>query len=198
MRLSATLRTVLGGIGLAALAACSTPMDMLDTLPGRAETYVNVTAEGAGPLTAATAYDSKAILAAMPGYTSGSVLIGLETETANALVLFHQIQGGQVQVLQILPGPEGKIGQIHGVSQHVEGPAGERPGMSFADAKADIATCRMGTTLWIGMVICRSKGAPNVLLSFSLKSDTPPGTSLPPAAQLKDAELQRIIWMPKP
>jgi hypothetical protein len=131
----------------------------------------------------------------MPDYTSGSVLISQEIETANAMVLFHPSEGGAVQVLQILPGPDGKIGEIHAVSRQVKGPAGERPGMTFAEAKVDPSTCRMGVTLWTGLAICRSSGARNVMLTFSFRGAVGNSSLLPMGEDLANGELQRMIWM---
>lgn len=171
-------------------------MDSLDKGPSTTETFTQITANGAGGLGAATNYDTKAILAAYPGYTTGNVLIGLETTTTNATVLFRQIFGGQVQVLQILPGAGGKIGEIHGVTHHVVGPSGERPGMSFAQSGVDPATCRIGTELWVGMAICRSSAAANVALTFSFKGAAATSSTLPARDVLATGELQRIVWTP--
>ncbi|MCW1843544.1 DUF1131 family protein [Prosthecomicrobium hirschii] len=176
------------------LAACETQMDGLDKQPEITETFLRITADGAGPLTGATAYDAKTIEGLMPGYTTGSVLIGLETGTTNATVLFRKIYEGQIQVLHILSAPNGRIGQIHGVTHHVIGPAGERPGMTFREAGVDPASCRPGTNLWLGMAICTSRGAPNVVLTFSFKGEAATSVKLPARAVLDTGELQRIIW----
>lgn len=193
-----TQRRIRGGaavlVGSLLLAACETQMDSLDKQEAVTETFLQITEAGVGPLNASTVSDPKAIEAAMRGYTTGTVLIGLETGTTNATVLFRKIFGGQVQVLHILGGQNGKIAQIHGVTHHVVGPAGERPGMSFREAGVDPASCRMGTNLWLGMAICSSRGAPNVILTFSLKGDAATATKLPPRAVLDAGELQRIIW----
>lgn len=177
-----------------ALAACETQMDSLDKQPTTTETFLQITADGAGPLGAGTAFDAKAIQAAMPGYTTGTVLIGLESGTTNATVLFRQIYGGQVQVLHILGGSSGRIAQIHGVTHHVVGPAGERPGMTFREAGVDPASCRIGTNLWLGMAICTSRGAPNVVLTFSFSGEAAMSDKLPDRRVLDTGELQRIIW----
>ncbi|TBW41026.1 DUF1131 family protein [Siculibacillus lacustris] len=160
-----------------------------------ADTFLQITAAGAGPIGAAMPFDSKAILAQFPGYTTGHVTIGLETSTPDALVLFKDAYGGRIQVLHIL-GQGNRITQIHGVTHHVVGPAGERPGMSFAEARTDPATCRIGTNLWLGMAICRSRGAPNVTLTYSFQGEAAMATSLPPREILDTGMLQRIIWTP--
>lgn len=192
LRRNVTIAVVLAG----GLAACETQMDGLDKQTASIETFLQITAAGAGPLNAETRYDAKAIEASMPGYTTGSVLIGLETGTTNATVLFRKIYGGQVQALQVLPGTGGRIGQIHGVTHHVAGPAGERPGMSFKQTGTDPSTCRIGTGLWLGMAICTSRGAPNVQLTFSFKGEAAMASALPRPDVLATGELQRIIWQP--
>lgn len=159
------------------------------------DTFLQISAQGAGPINGATPYSSKAILAQMPGYTTGNVTIGLETTTPDALVLFKEAYGGRIQVLHIL-GSGGRISQIHGVTHHVVGPAGERPGMSFRETRANPSTCRMGTDLWLGMAICRSSGAPNVTLTFSFQGEAAMATSLPSGEALANGILQRIIWTP--
>jgi hypothetical protein len=182
-------------LGLAlGLAGCETQMDGLDKTTASIETFVQITAAGAGPLGADTKFDARAIADMMPGYTTGSVLIGLENNTTNATVLFRKIYGGQVQALHILPGPGGKIGQIHGVTHHVSGPGGERPGMTFAQAGVSPSSCRMGANLWLGMAICTSRVAPNVQLTFSFKGEAATSSTLPSNATLAQGELQRIIW----
>lgn len=177
-----------------ALAGCETTMDLLDRHAPTEETWLKVDAAGVGKLDGRVAFDPGRILALMPDYTSGNVLISQETQTANALVLFHPSPGGAVQVLQILPHPDGGIAEIHGVSRQVRGPAGERPGMSLVDTPTDPSTCRMGTTLWTGLVVCRSSGARNVLLTFALPGSVPASAMLPTGNDLGSAELQRIIW----
>ena len=181
--------------GAAALAGCETSMDLLDRhVGGGEETWATVEAAGVGGLDGRVAFDSDRILAAMPGYTSGNVLISQETQTATALVLFRSGSGGAVQALQILPHADGNIGEIHAVSRQIAGPAGERPGMSFADTRTDPATSRRGTVLWTGLIVCRSAGASNVLLTFSLHGSVPASALLPTGNDLASAELQRIIW----
>ena len=159
------------------------------------DTFLQITAAGAGPIGASTPFDSKAILAQMPGYTTGHVTIGLETSTPDALVLFKEAYGGRIQVLHLL-GSGGRIAQIHGVTHHVIGPAGERPGMSFRETRTDPSTCRIGTDLWLGMAICKSRGAPNVTLTFSFQGEAAMSSTLPSGETLANGMLQRIIWTP--
>lgn len=159
------------------------------------DTFLQITAAGAGPIGAATPFESRAILAQMPDYTTGHVTIGLERTTTDALVLFRQAYGGRIQVLHLL-GSGNRIAQIHGVTHHVIGPAGERPGMTLAEARTDPSTCRIGTDLWLGMAICRSRGASNVMLTYSFQGEAAMSTELPPRPVLDTGILQRIIWTP--
>ena len=159
------------------------------------DAFLQITARGAGPIGATTPYASKAITAQMPGYSTGSVTIGLETTTTAAMVLFKDAYGGRIQVLHIL-GSGDRIAQIHGVTHHVVGPAGERIGMSFREAGVDPSTCRIGTELWLGMAICKSRGAANVTLTFSFQGEAAMATQLPSRQVLDTGMLQRIIWTP--
>jgi hypothetical protein len=177
------------------LAGCETTMDLLDRHIGGDETWIRIESSGAGPLDGSVPFDAARIVALLPDYTTGNALISLETQTTDALVLFHPNPGGAVQTLQVLPHADGRIGEIHGVSRQVRGPAGERPGMSFADAKVDASTCRMGTALWAGLAVCRSSGARNVLLTFSFRGAAGNATALPTGDDLATAELQRVIWI---
>jgi hypothetical protein len=202
MRFETVTKFAVGLIAAGTVAACSGPTsESFRTGPAprafqaTSDTFLQITAQGAGPIGAATPFSSKAILAQMPGYTTGNVTIGLENTTTDALVLFREAYGGRIQVLHIL-GSGGRIQQIHGVTHHVVGPAGERPGMSLAETGADPSTCRIGTNLWLGMAICRSRGAPNVTLTFSFQGEAAMSTSLPPRDVLATGMLQRIIWTP--
>jgi hypothetical protein len=203
----ATLRVALF-IGLAGgLAACAPTGDAVRPGGGHrasasapafqatGDTFLQITANGAGPIGPATPFQSKAILAQLPGFTTGHVTIGLESSTPDALVLFKDAYGGRIQVLHIL-GSGDRIGQIHGVTHHVVGPAGERPGMTLREAGTDPSTCRIGSNLWLGMAICRSRGAPNVTLTYSFQGEAAMSTSLPRREILETGILQRIIWTP--
>lgn len=180
------------------LAACDTAFDTFELPTGTADTYLQITATGAGPLDQATAYGAKPIAAKLPGYTTDSLLIGLERLTATAVVVFRDANGGRAQVLHVVPGASGGIGEIHGVSRHVIGPAHERPGMTLREARVDPKSCRPGEGLWLGLAVCRSSGAANVALTFSFKGEPPATPTLPDAATLAEGELQRIIWTPPP
>lgn len=187
---------------LPSLWACAPTADSFRSAPSNtpafqatSDTFLQITARGAGPIDASTPYASKAITAQLPGYETGHVTIGLETSTPDALVLFKEAYGGRIQVLHIL-GEGNRITQIHGVTHHVVGPAGERPGMTFRETGTDPSTCRIGRDLWLGMAICRSRGAPNVVLTFSFQGEAAMATQLPRREILDTGLLQRIIWTP--
>jgi hypothetical protein len=193
-------------LGVAGLLAACTPTDegrgpdriarpAAPAFQATGDTFMQITAAGAGPIDAGTPFASKSILAQLPGFTTGHVTIGLETSTPDALVLFKDAYGGRIQVLHIL-GSGNRITQIHGVTHHVIGPAGERPGMTLREAGTDPSTCRIGTNLWLGMAICRSRGASNVTLTYSFQGEAAMSTTLPPREILATGILQRIIWTP--
>jgi len=171
------------------------PSSSAPAFQATSDTFLQITARGAGPIDASTPYSAKAITAQLPGYSTGTVTIGLETSTPTATVLFKEAYGGRIQVLHIL-GEGNRITQIHGVTHHVVGPAGERPGMTFRETGTDPSTCRIGTDLWLGMAICRSRGAPNVVLTFSFQGEAAMATQLPRREILDTGLLQRIIWTP--
>jgi hypothetical protein len=190
------------GVAIAGLAGCTTGGDgpgparrNVPAFQATDDTFLQITAQGVGPINASTSYSSKAIVAGLPGYTTGHVTIGLETSTPDAIVLFKEAYGGRIQMLHIL-GQGDRITQIHGVTHHVIGPAGERPGMSFREAGTNPATCRIGTDLWLGMAICKSRGAPNVILTYSFQGEAAMSTQLPSRDVLDTGMLQRIIWTP--
>ncbi|WP_237154898.1 DUF1131 family protein [Oryzibacter oryziterrae] len=153
---------------------------------------MSFSAAGVPGLAAGTPYSAKAIQASMPGFEATPVTMATESsESVSALALF---QDG-LQVMQVLPGSNGQIGAIHGVSERLAGPNGERIGMSFREARMSRSDCREGQGNWLGMAICKARNAPNVSFVFSV-----PGyissSGLPDDATLATATLQRMIWVP--
>lgn len=178
-----------------ALAGCGSSGDLDERMSRTPDTFLQITAGGAGGLDAATPYDQKAIRAKLPGFTTDTVTIGLEDTTTAVAVVFKEAYGGRIQTLHVVPsGP--RIAEIHGVTHHVVGPGGERPGMSLRQAGVDPASCRIGRNLWLGMAICKSRAAANVELTFSFKGEAAMADKLPPQDVLMTGELQRIIWRP--
>lgn len=182
---------------VAPLLACSPTMDM--EAPGVAArtsdiTLVQITDDRVGGITRETAYAPKAIEASLPGFTTEGIQTAVEDNTEWALAAFNT---DGFQVLQVFKGNDGKVRTVHGVTHHLEGPNGERIGMTFAEIGSARNECRAGQNLWRGMAICKSEGHPNVELVYAIPGYTGPFDQLPPAQELFDAELQRILWTPK-
>ena len=183
--------------GLAALvAACTSSAPPASRRPAasqasRTASVGQITAAAAGPIRPGTAYSLAGLKAAAPGFTVTPIETAVESRTTAAFGLFYD----GMQTFQVFKGADGKVGDVHGVGDRVVGPAGERIGMTMAEAGTQPRECRMGKDLWIGMAICTSHGARNVQLVYSI-----PGymdfTHLPPANELREAMLQRIVWRP--
>lgn len=175
-------------------AGCITPTDGFDpsspAIPGKV--LLQITAAGAGGLSGETAYSNKAIEEALPGFTTQPIQIAVEDHTLWTIGAFHE----GFQVLQVLKGDAGRIGEVHGVTHHLAGPNGERIGMSLAQIGTSPADCRVGRDLWRGMAICSARGTPNVTLVYAIPGFEGPFDRLPPSDRLGSALLQRIIWRP--
>jgi hypothetical protein len=157
-------------------------------------TLLQITEDRVGGITAETAYAPKAIEASLPGFTTEGIQTAVENNTEWALAAFNT---DGFQVLQVFKGQNGKVRTVHGVTHHLQGPNGERIGMTFAEIGTARADCRIGRNLWRGMAICESTGHPNVELVYAIPGYTGPFDVLPPAQKLFDAQLQRILWTPK-
>ncbi len=179
-----------------ALTACIAGSDGLDGAVGAISTsqttLLTITQNGAGSITADTDYGSKTIEALLPGFTTQSVQIAVESKTLWTLAAF---QDG-FQVIQVLKGPNGKVGEIHGVTHHLAGPNGERIGMTFGQIGSSKSRCRVGRDLWRGMAVCPAENAPNVKLVYAIPGYQGPFDQLPGSEELKGASLQRIVWNP--
>lgn len=172
------------------LAGCASEIDGFAYDQASNADIVIVTAAGVGGLSAATPFTEAAIETAIPVGDVTTVTMATEEDTHQALAVFAE----GMQVIQVL-GAGGQVSEIHGVTQRVSGPNGEHIGMTFAEARPDPASCRVGTGNWVGMPICTARGAPNVHLVFALPGDRGSAT-LPAAATLGTAVLQRIVWSP--
>ncbi len=193
----------LPAIGFACLlalgaAACSPSTDLEGTsarLSLAAEpTFIRISDDSVGGITAETTYSSKAIEAALPGFTTEGIQSADENHTEWAEAVFDS---NGFQVLQVFKGNNGKIGTVHGVTYHVQGPNGERVGMTLSEIGTSRADCRVGRNLWRGMAICKSEGHPNVQLVYAIPGYQGPFDRLPAENDLFDAQLQRILWTPK-
>ncbi|MES0882884.1 DUF1131 family protein [Roseibium sp. SCP14] len=157
-------------------------------------TLVQITEDSVGGITRETSYGSNSIETALPGFTTEGVQTAVENNTEWALAAFNT---DGFQVLQVFKGQNGKVRSVHGVTHHLQGPNGERIGMTFADIGTARADCRVGKNLWRGMAICKSTGHPNVELVYAIPGYQGPFNELPASNDLFDAELQRILWTPK-
>lgn len=191
-------RTVIAILTAFAASACS-PTGDYDGTSGRLVqtsnvTLVQITEEKVGGITPETRYGSKSIESALPGFTTEGIQTAVENKTEWALAAFNT---DGFQVLQVFKGSNGKVGSVHGVTHHLQGPNGERIGMTFSDIGTARSDCRAGKNLWRGMAICESTGHPNVELVYAIPGYQGPFDRLPPSKELFDAELQRILWTPK-
>jgi hypothetical protein len=180
-------RLALAGALAVSLAACQAGVGVATF---STETYLRITDSGAGELDSTTRYASASLSAALPEAEIRTVRTAIEDRTVSTLAAFAD----GVQVVQVFRGPDGTISEIHGVTHHLEGPNGERIGMSMAEAGVTRDSCRVGRNLWRGMAVCPARGAANVTLVFAIPGYRGPFDTLPPAQELRRAELQRIIW----
>ena len=187
------VRHVVLALTVSVLAACSAADDFLEnSIPN--QTLLTITAAGVGPINGATHYSKAAIEATLTGYEARSVQSATEDGTVRVLAAFSDGK----QVIQLFRGTAGKVGEVHGVTQYLIGPAGERIGMTFNEIGPQASDCRAARSLWAGMVICPSRGAGNVGLVFAIPDYDGAGDKLPPTDKLDKAKLQRIIWKPAP
>ncbi|WP_349360017.1 DUF1131 family protein [Stappia sp.] len=187
------LSPLLAPLALLALAACSPTLDGGPVQIARTSdvTLVKITEQGAGGLTADTPYSQKAIQQALPGFTTEGFQSATETRTEWAIGAFNS---DGFQVLQVFKGAGGKIREVHGVTHHLEGPNGERIGMTFAEVGSALGDCRVGKSLWRGMAICKARGSQRVTLVYAISQYDGPFDRLPASDKLRGAALQRIIW----
>ncbi|WP_417669374.1 DUF1131 family protein [Roseibium sp.] len=157
-------------------------------------TLVQITNDSVGGITPETTYGSKAIEAALPGFTTEGIQTAEENRTEWALAAFNS---DGFQVLQVFKGKGGKVRTVHGVTHHLQGPNGERIGNTFYEIGLGRNDCRVGRNLWRGMAICKAKNAPNVELVFAIPQFQGPFDELAPDIALQDATLQRIVWTPR-
>ncbi|ADZ71412.1 DUF1131 family protein [Polymorphum gilvum] len=186
----------LSGLVLTFLGACSPTVDYdgpVTVARTSNVTLVQITRTGVGGITADTAYSAKAIQAALPGFTTDGIQTAVEDSTEWAIGAFNS---DGFQVLQVFKGANGRIRTVHGVTHHLQGPNGERIGMTFAEVGTRRSDCRVGRNLWRGMAICTARGADNVELVYAIPQYTGPFDALPPDGELRGAAIQRILWSP--
>lgn len=176
-------------------SACSPVLEDGPVLAARTSnvTLVRITGQSAGGIDGGTPYSQKAIEAALPGFTTEGLQSATESNTEWVIGVFSP-EG--FQVLQAYKGSNGRVREVHGVTHHLQGPGGVRIGMTFDEAGMSRGNCRVGKDLWVGMAICPAPGAPNVKLLFAIPQFQGPFDELAPASELRQAELQRIVWTP--
>ncbi|WP_202913304.1 DUF1131 family protein [Acuticoccus sediminis] len=152
-----------------------------------------MTDDGIGTLRTGTPFREDAMSVVAPNAEIRSIQTANETRTEWTQAAFI----GEVQAVQFFKGPNNTIGEIHGVSQHLIGPNGERIGMTMAQARVSRRDCRNGESLWRGMAVCKARGAPHIQLVFSIPQYDGPFDELPSSEDLQRAELQRIVWHAK-
>ena len=175
----------------AALAGCvAGPAEPLSSDKVSTSTWLVMTDDGIGPVRSGTPYREAEMAQVAPGAEIRTIQTANETDTAWVQAAFM----GEVQAVQFFKGPGNTVGEMHGVAQHLAGPNGERIGMTMAQARVTRRDCRAGTSLWVGMAVCKARGAPHIELVFSIPQYDGPFDVLPSADDLKNAELQRIVW----
>lgn len=180
-------------LGLA-LAGCSGGVDDMVTASVPAAEAPSITPSGVAGLPPEAAYSETAVEEAMLGYDASSITMATETQTRGGMAVFKD----GLQMMQLVPGPSGGIGEVHGVSARLRGPNGERIGMTFAETGALRETCRTGRGNWLNMPICQARGVPNVTLVFAVPSIAAGGFDPLSSEALAAASLQRIIWTATP
>ncbi|MEM7692982.1 MAG: DUF1131 family protein [Pseudomonadota bacterium] len=184
---------ILIAFGLA-VAGCTTaaPVTPADLASVSDATWLSITDDGVGKVRSGTPYAEEALAGVAPGADIRSIQTARETGTAWTHAAFIN----ETQAVQFFKAGK-TVGEIHGVSQHLEGPNGERIGMTMAQARVARRDCRNGTKLWRGMAVCKAKKSKNVTLIFAIPQFEGPFDRLPSADALERAELQRIVWQAK-
>ncbi len=173
-----------------ALAGCVSPGEPLSEASVSSSTWLVITDNGAGNIHAGTPYNEAALAGVAPGVDIRSIQTAKESTTAWTHAAFI----GETQAVQFFKGSSNTVVEMHGVSQHLKGPNGERIGMTLAQAGVRRSDCRNGKDLWIGMAVCKARGASHVELVFAIPQYDGPFDSLASSEDLKRAELQRIVW----
>lgn len=154
------------------------------------DTWITITDDGAGGVRSGTPYTDAAMSAIAPSADIRTIQTAVEDKTTWTHAAFI----GEVQAVQFFKGSGNTVGEMHGVTQHLAGPNGERIGMTMAQAGVRRGNCRAGRNLWRGMAVCKARGSKHVELVFSIPGYQGPFDGLPSSEDLKSAELQRIVW----
>lgn len=177
-------------LGAAAAACAGPPAEPLTSDRVSNATWITITDDGAGTVRSGTPYREDA----MAGIAQGADIRSIQTAVEDRTTWTHAAFIGEVQAVQFFKGAGGTVGEMHGVTQHLAGPNGERIGMTMAQARVRRRDCRNGRKLWRGMAVCRARGSDRVRLVFAIPGYEGPFDRLPSAGDLERAELQRIVW----
>lgn len=177
--------------GAAALAGCvATPAEPVTEDRVSSATWLVITDDGAGEVHTGTAFRESNLARVAEGAQIRPIQTARETDTVWTQAAFID----DVQAVQFFKGEGGTVGEMHGVTQHLAGPNGERIGMTMRQAGVRRSDCRNGEALWRGMAVCKARGARHVTLVFSIPGYDGPFDTLAPEKDLERAELQRIVW----
>ncbi|MEM6762448.1 MAG: DUF1131 family protein [Pseudomonadota bacterium] len=175
-------------LGLSACVA-GPPAEPLTEARVSSDTWLVITDNGVGTVRSGTPYNETALAEVAPGADIRSIQTAKEDSTAWTHAAFIN----ETQAVQFFKRGS-TVGEIHGVSQHLQGPNGERIGMTMAQARVSRRNCRNGKKLWRGMAVCKARGAKQVTLVFAIPQYEGPFNKLASAKDLERAELQRIVW----
>jgi hypothetical protein len=154
---------------------------------------LNVTAEGVGPINAATPFDKAAIQALFPNAQVDAAFLHSGEEKTPILT----VQADGNQLLQIEQGQPGKIGQVRVQGGDARGPAGETLLAPWKSARFDPTDCVPGQGSDRAALICRRKGGPDLGFIFGVPGWT--SEEAPPVETLEaKAFIREFTWAPLP
>lgn len=175
-----------------AVAGCSAALPAEPVTDARVSsaTWLVMTDSGIGPVTSGAAFDTVVMAQVVSGSEIRTVDAARESGATRAPAAFVEGQ----QAIQFFRGDDNTVGEMHGVSQHLAGPNGERIGMTMGQAGVRSGDCRVGKAEWRGMAVCKARRSDRIELVFAIPEFDGPFDSLPGDEQLAAAELQRIVW----
>lgn len=152
-----------------------------------------VSADAAGPITAATLFDRDAIAALFPGAEVETAFLH-EGEDATPIITVY---GDSVGSLEIQGAPDGRVGQVIISGGPFRGPDGQAILAPWPDLGLAASECVMGEGRFLGAPVCRRADAPN--LAYVLSVPNWRGQDLPDATTLNGrAALREFVWTRPP
>lgn len=182
------------GMVLLAVAGCAAPSSTTAP-PGGApvafqEALFTLSEDAAGPITPGMAYSQSSFKSAFPGLTFQTVRTMTEGDVKWFLAGFDD----GFQVFQVEPDSgKRKVSKVHVVGPRAAGPNGERIGMTYAETNGRSMKCRPGKDEWTGMAMC-SPSRSRITYIYSPELYTGASGRLPPASELREARIVRIVW----